>query len=64
MSIMNQGERKGTAHLNMTYISGLHYLAKDTKDEKPEGGGHPCHAGRAQREGDDAVVLSKHIHWR
>ena len=40
------------------------YLSKKAKDEEPEGARHPSHAGGAEGEGNNAVVLSKHIHRR
>lgn len=40
------------------------HLSKNTEEEEPHGSGHPSHARCAECEGNDTVVLSKHIHGR
>lgn len=43
---------------------GKAYLAKHAKEEQPNATCHSCHSGSTEREGNDAVVLSKHIDRR
>ena len=40
------------------------HLSKNAKDEEPEGGGNTSHTGGAKCEGNDSIVLGKHIDGR
>ncbi len=38
------------------------HLSKDSKQEQPDGSGHARHTRGTQGEGNDTIVLGKHIH--
>jgi len=40
-----------------------YYLSEDSKEEQPDGSGHTRHTRGTQGEGNDTIVLGKHVHW-